>query len=61
MTEQAQKDEVRICPVCGRTFTITAQDKEWFQSRMDGHNRQYALPKRCLSCRRNGRQRHKGD
>ena len=44
------QDKTLTCADCGESFTFTADEQEFFQSK--GYTNE---PKRCLSCRRNRR------
>lgn len=45
---------VQKCKDCGCFFIMTVNERQWFE------NRDLALPKRCMSCRRKRRQMQKG-
>ena len=44
----------RVCKDCGKEFTITVGEKEFYESK------HLSLPVRCISCRKN-RKSHDGD
>ena len=41
-----KQDLVQICKDCGKEFTITASEQEFYESK------ELALPKRCADCRK---------